>query len=303
MRVMHWDVRVGGPSRLPLIEHIDADVLLLLGVSRKSSRDWKRRWADRYSWAHAGLDLVESPQQQPHGAMIAAKWPLSEVRVLDWLPKPERGLVATLHHDVGPITLASWGAPNAAGETRQVKSDAYQRMNRFLPMLPGPIVMGVDTNAWGDHPRRDEPDPPENVFRNEHEFLSRHAPHGLTDVYRDLIERDEHRARLLADLRPHGPLGVTYIRRPHKRPRGIAGPFLSSPAFGLDRMDRLYVSDGASARACELLYHEAAASGGDHAAVIAGLDVFASELSASYVTMANARAVVAGAAARTVPRP
>ena len=57
VRVMLWDVRVGGDRRPQLIERLDADVLFLLGVSRKSGRLWTERGAGRYHCA-TGLELT-----------------------------------------------------------------------------------------------------------------------------------------------------------------------------------------------------------------------------------------------------
>ena len=74
LRVLFWDVRNGGDRKLSLIERIDADVVLLLAVSRTSARSWSQRWQGRYHCA-AALDTVETPQKRPHGAMIASRWP------------------------------------------------------------------------------------------------------------------------------------------------------------------------------------------------------------------------------------
>jgi len=86
LRVLFWDVRVGGDRRLPLIERIDADIMRLLAVSTASARLWSQRWEGRWHTA-AALDRVASPQQRPHGAMIASRWPLRDPWVVDVLPK------------------------------------------------------------------------------------------------------------------------------------------------------------------------------------------------------------------------
>ena len=91
------------------------------------------------------------------------------------------------------------------------------------------------------------------------------------DVHRALLEAQPDQARLVADLRPHGPSVATFVRRPHRGPRGIAGSFSAGRSWGLDRMDRLYVSPDVTPLACEHLWHEAIDAGGDHAAVVADL--------------------------------
>jgi hypothetical protein len=89
VRVLLWDVRVGGPRRLPLIERVAADLLLLLGVSHASSRAWSRRWSGRYHTV-AGLELTRSEQQRPHGARIASRWPIRRAELVGGLTPAER---------------------------------------------------------------------------------------------------------------------------------------------------------------------------------------------------------------------
>lgn len=272
LRVLFWDVRVGGERRLPLIERIDADVVLLLAVSTASARAWSRRWEGRWHTV-AGLDLVSSPQQRPHGAMIASRWPLSDVRVVDALHRPERGLIVTTATPGGPLTLVSWGAPYASGNGRDVKMAAYDHMTEVLPRQPAPLILGVDTNSWMDPVDPATPPDLDPKWRAEHAFVERDQPHGLIDVHRTLVDADPHRSRLLAHLRPHGPMSTTFVRRPHRSPLGIAGSFDAGRSWGLDRMDRLYVSPDVTPLACEHLWHEARAAGGDHAAVVADLQL------------------------------
>jgi hypothetical protein len=271
LRVLLWDVRVGGSRRLPLVERVDADVVLLLGVSRASGAAWSARWKGRYHCA-TGLQLASPPpQSQPHGAMIASRWPLRHARVVDGLPKPERGLIARLEHPRGSVRLVSWGTPNAAGEGRAAKEAAYALMTRRLTRLKAPVIVGVDTNAWEDPPLPGPDDDRGGLITNQIGFTGREPRHDLQDVYRVLVDRDEHRRRLLADLRPHGPLATTFVRRPHRRPLGIAAGIGAEERFGLDRMDRVYVSRDVEPLACEHLYHEARDAGGDHAAVVVDL--------------------------------
>lgn len=203
--------------------------------------------------------------------MIASRWPIADAWVIDGLPLPERGLVARIDHPLGRFTAVSWGAPNAAGDTRPVKEAAYRHMATYLPSLPHPLVVGIDTNSWYDPSVEDAELDADHRQPAEHGFLRRGATHGLVDVHRALVDADPHRARLLAALRPDGPTATTFIRRPHRQPRRIAAGFEAGRAFGLDRMDRLFVSAGFTPLACEHLYHESLDVGGDHAAVVADL--------------------------------
>lgn len=266
MRVALWDVRVGGQRKPAVLQRTDADVYLLLGVSSASAAAWTEQWRGEFHCANA-LERTGSAQQRPHGAMIASRWPLRSVETLSSLPKPERALLAVADTPAGPVTLISWGAPNAAGEGREAKEAAYEFMSSMLTILDGPIVLGADTNAWSDPPWHASPEPVDPLWEQQDNFVGREPRHGLHDVFRDVVDRDEHRARLLASMRPHGPLAVTYIRRPHGRPRNIVKR--DGHAYGLDRMDRLYVSHHFKPLACEHFYDEALDAGGDHALVLA----------------------------------
>ena len=165
----------------------------------------------------------------------------------------------------------SWGTPSAAGEGYSAKMAAYQHMATMLAGLSQPTIVGIDTNSRYDPPDPDAKEVPDRLRAEEHAFLRRDAEHGLRDIHRVLIDRDPPRQRLLADLRPHGPLTTTFIRRPHGSPRRIARGFATGRDFGLDRMDRIFVSADIQPLACEHLYHEAVDLGGDHAAVVADL--------------------------------
>lgn len=131
------------------------------------------------------------------------------------------------------------------------------------------MIVGVDTNAWSDQPLHAATEQMDPIWEEQDNFTGRTPRHGLRDVFRSLVDRDEARAGLLASMRPDGPLAVTFIRRPHDRPRNIVAR--EGSAFGLDRMDRLYVSEHFEPRACEHFYHDAVDAGGDHALVAAEL--------------------------------
>ena len=268
MRVAFWNVAGGGPRRLPLLERVDADVLLLAEVSGRSARWWAEQWAGEYHCT-AALDLVDSPQQRPRGAMIASRWPLRGVRAVGGLPRAERGLIAVVEHPAKPFSLVAWSTPNAAGDGRAAKEQAYAAMIGELVGLDGLVVAGVDTNAWEDPPLG-SPEPAEDPrYAHQLAFVGRDAVHGLRDAFRVVLDRDRARSGLLRAVRPDGPLAVTYIRRPAGQPRRIVDrPGL---AFGLDRMDRLYASPEIEVRACESFYHEAVDAGSDHALVVADL--------------------------------
>jgi hypothetical protein len=270
LRVGFWDVRRGGLRKLPLLDRLNADVLLLLAVSPTSGLRYREHWQGRYECAVA-LELTASHHKRPHGALIASRWPISDARVIQELPRPERGLVARIEHPHGELTVASWGTPNAAGDTRPVKQAAYRYMADYLPNLPHPLVVGIDTNSWYDPPDPATDLDPDPRRLEEDVFLRRGAAHGLIDVHRALVDADEPRSKLLAELRPHGPMATTFIRRPQRQPHGIAGGFEAGRAYELDRMDRIFVSADITPLACEHLYHDSLDVGGDHAAVVADL--------------------------------
>ncbi len=270
MRVLFWNVAVGGDRRLPLLERVDADLLLLAEVSLSSSRYWTQRWAGKYDCA-AALELVDSPQDRPRGAMIASRWPLRAARAISDLPRPERGLVAETDHPGGQLSLIAWSAPNATGDGRAAKQQGYSAVHAELATLQPLVVAGVDTNTWDDPPLGSPPAELDPDWEPEQTFCGREPAHGLQDALRVVLDRDRPRSDLVRAVRPHGPLAATYIRRPAGRPTRI----INRPgmAFGLDRMDRIYASPTIEVAACETFYHEAIDAGSDHALVLADLRI------------------------------
>lgn len=269
LRVVLWDVRTGGDTKLPLIERIDADIVLLLAVSTSSGERWQRRWDTTHHCA-VGLEHHPATQARPHGAMIRSRWPLSDVFVQEEMQHPERALHARVHTPYGPIRLISWGAPHAGRDRGVAKMAAYSAMQHHLVDVTEPVILGVDTNSWFDPPLPGPRDVDE-FWAPEHGFLDRDPDHGLVDVHRHLMDQDEDRRRLLSDLRPHGPLAVTFIRRPRGEPRRLSGAIEQGSSWGLDRMDRLFTSPRFTPLACEHLYHEALEHRGDHALLVADL--------------------------------
>lgn len=70
LRVLLWDVRVGGRRRSALIERIRADVLLILGISRASSQNWSDHWQGHYHCAQ--LSEASGQSLGSRGAVKAA---------------------------------------------------------------------------------------------------------------------------------------------------------------------------------------------------------------------------------------
>lgn len=112
-----------------------------------------------------------------HVASRAVVYSLMGQGVIADLPKPQRGLWATVRLPSGPIIAAvSWHAPNAAGDGVEVKMSGYRAMSSWLRGR-GPVVLGADLNSWRD-PVDLRPPVPGDAFEAEHAFVGRHPTTG-----------------------------------------------------------------------------------------------------------------------------
>ena len=129
---------------------------------------------------------------------------------------------------------------------------------RWLDAQRGPTVLGIDANT----PRWDRIDLAATEFWNagEEQLLGPAPAHALRDVYRETVERDASRMRVIATERPDGPLAVSYVRGRGERAVECRYDFvLASPDIRV--VDSGYRRD------------ESRAAGSDHALVWAELDL------------------------------
>ena len=101
-------------------------------------------------------------------------------QVLSTLPKPQRSLWARLALPDGQVvTVVSWHTPNAAGDSRAVKMDAYQAMTDWLhdshpERDRHPVVLSADLNTW--HDPIGHPPPPRTTFATPSSTSSASTP-------------------------------------------------------------------------------------------------------------------------------
>src|SRR4051794_18085969 len=94
------------------------------------------------------------------GLLLAPEMELLATGVIHELPKPQRGLWARIRSEkTGELTAVSWHSPNAAGDGRSVKMEAYKTMMKWLSRAPRPLVLGADLNTWIDPVEVEEADP------------------------------------------------------------------------------------------------------------------------------------------------
>jgi hypothetical protein len=79
------------------------------------------------------------------------------------------GVLAVVGRPDGELEAISWGTPNAAGYSREMKQSAYRRMAGFLRARSRPVVLGVDTNTWGDPPA-----PSGNLLSADPDWIDEH---------------------------------------------------------------------------------------------------------------------------------
>jgi hypothetical protein len=154
MRFASWNIRYcgteGARRRIAFLEGRDWDVLALQEVSRRA---WDVIADSGIAEASAyALEMFEPTplRMRHHGVVLLARngFRLSNPKSILGLPKVERALVARTGSGDAPITVASWHAPNAAGEGVATKMQGYQGIVDRLGTVSGPIVLGFDGNHW-----------------------------------------------------------------------------------------------------------------------------------------------------------
>ncbi len=248
-RAATWnlDHRMRNPRRVSpweLIRRVRAEVVALQEVQGREIRVLRQEHPgvaifSQELYAPANLRWMGCALLFPPGTEIIG------TGVFPTLPKPQRGLWArVLVPDLGELTAISWHAPNAAGDTREVKMAAYSAMSAWLAASKRPLLLGADLNTWLD--------PPELVPANsadpryeEQEFVGPNPRHGLLDGYRAVLEQTG-RWDSLRSSAP--PLAVSYVLSNGTR----------------HRMDRIFASPELLPVDGGYWYYEAIQAGSDH---------------------------------------
>jgi hypothetical protein len=164
------------------------------------------------------LDFFETAplSKRHHGAALLARsgFQLSTPKLVLGLPKAERALVARTTVGDMPVTVASWHAPNAAGEGVATKMQGYRGIVEWLAMVNGPIVLGFDGNHWNLSAALEPSSVPESndPWLLENQFFGDSPPHRLRDAFLDYLRAHQPEYEVIKRRRPQGPLGVSYVR-------------------------------------------------------------------------------------------
>lgn len=270
LKMATWNLRWNGSSatvqrEIELLTHSDWDVAALQEVS-------PRAWAalEAAGLAAGAVSVfdgrVPSPDgTRPHGVALLVRNGLGLVEpapVLG-LPRPGRGVGATLTGWDVPVSVCSWHAPNAASSGPAIKMQGYLGFLGWIAQQRHATVAGFDSNHWeiGTDLELAWPDEPAHRWYLEHRFFGQHPPHGLRDAFRDYLGANPDRyAALRSQLPPDGPLAVTYVRGSKQRPVP-------------DRFDYVFMSEELGCLDIEHRYDDARAAGSDHALVIASLAI------------------------------
>lgn len=251
-RVATWNLDWWGrferrKSPWDLIKKAAADVFALQEVRGSEIDDVRSQHAGETLFSHEIYPRA-TLRWMGCGLLLAEGAQLLEKGVILDLPKPQRGLWARVDlPGQGPLTIVSWHAPNAAGDTRKVKMRAYEVMADWLADAEPPLVLGADLNTWIDPVELLKAEPSDPYFE-ESAFVGPEPSHGLVDGFRAALR---HKG-LLAPLRqksPEGPLAVSHV--------------LSDGAS--HRMDRIFVSSTLVPVDGDYWYDEAKWAGSDHA--------------------------------------
>ena len=263
MRVVTWNVNSftwrRNKAKIALLGQLEWDVALLQEVSARSFTEFVEGLG---AGGVCALDLVGKTEHDvPLAAVVLVR--RGDVRTpvaLDGIPRSERFVAADVTAAGTEVRVASWHAPNAAGDGGQAKMQGYRRVAGWASeQAHHATVLGADTNAWENGWAQVEPDP-EHDHYVEHAFHYEPTSHGLRDAFRDVLAKDPARRRALEQRRPGASLATTYVRGGRNAP--VA-----------ERMDRLFISDQIETVEVEHILSDAFAVGSDHAIVSAELVV------------------------------
>lgn len=163
------------------------------------------------------------------------------------------------------LTAVSFHAPFVAGDASERtwrtarKEGAYQHLIDGIGSLDGPVVVGMDANAWTDPVDLHPLDPSvEQPITNS--FHLADPPHRLLDAYRVWLDHHGEIKDRLRRSYPDGPLATTHNRGNSNYPKAC-------------RMDRIYAGPVHAVHDVSHHYGEAIAAGSDHAVVLAELEM------------------------------
>ncbi|MFN8027351.1 MAG: hypothetical protein U0W40_13635 [Acidimicrobiia bacterium] len=246
-----------------LLASSDWDVALLQEVNSKA-------WAavsnlERVSGAVSAFDdgFPTLDGKRPHGVALLVRdgLALTDPEPLTGLPRPGRGMGATVEGWDVPISVCSWHAPNAAASGPAIKMQGYLAFLGWIARQRAATVVGFDSNHWETSTELDLtwPSDPAHGWYLEQRFFGATPPHGLRDAYRDYLRsNDAEYRRLRETLPPNGPLAITYTRGSKQRP---------TP----DRFDYVFISEDFKCAGVDHRYDASLDAGSDHALVIAEL--------------------------------
>lgn len=274
VRVVSWNVNYAVTDRMRtqagFIRKLQPDLLCLQEVNLSSAQELVERAG--LDWLVSGVGLRPSKQDDTpvrkrgsaiagHGTAPVRTW------LLDDLPLPERLALAEVKlHDM-TWTVASYHAP--PGVTwREKKAQQAVGFARWLQGAHTPTVVGGDFNT----PEVDAPDfgLTRTHLHTGHRWLGElpgddllvgpDKIHDLEDALRLWIEKDPRRLDDVRQVRPHGPLAISYCTRR----RGAKPP---TPW----RFDAVWVSRRFVVHDVQYPYEQSIAARSDHSAVVCDL--------------------------------
>jgi hypothetical protein len=271
LRVISWNLarRVGkGASReAGLIRSLGPD-LALLQEANATSIDALAQMAG-FDWVR-WTKPDERPLRAGSGYLAAIAGRGAEP---EWLsprfdiPFPDRVTAARIRVGRTAIIAAAYHAPPGVSWGSEKAKQAVT-FAHWLADQQNLVVLGADANT----PMVDHPDFGRTLTHWQtgvarlkgapgDDLLWGHTKvHGLEDALRVALANDSARMRAIVDVRPHGPLEVSYrTRRRNGQP--------STPW----RFDSIWISKGLRVVSLDYLYERGLAAGSDHAVVLAEL--------------------------------
>ena len=252
MEIIFWNLN--GLSSLKnqsrLLNYLDWDVAILIEVTKESYKELCNEM--NYESSELSLNISNTPSEKKRGlgcAIFIRNKEEYKFSVIEELPLPERSIVAS--NNKGNIDFVGIHIPPGVS-WKEIKPETYLKLEKWLVDNSKKVILGIDANS----PKFDNPNLEKTEWHWDEEevLLGKNVNHNLIDSYRSFLDKNPDIYKKIIELRPNGPLEISYMR-------GAAGRVVPC------RYDFILADKSFDVEKVEYLYQESVASGSDHSLV------------------------------------
>jgi endonuclease/exonuclease/phosphatase family metal-dependent hydrolase len=248
-------------GQLKLIDKFNFDIVCFQEFTAKNYECFVNSCI--FDWSASSLSLRHLRKGEGRarklGCLIAGKTPYIHFRsyLLDQVALPERTLIAEIDSPFGRMVVCCFHMP--PGVTwKEIKPQTFIRIANWLQDKKTHTVLTIDANT----PKTDHPNLncSEWHWKDEPVLMGPQPLHNMKDAYRVFLDKNPDQLKLIQEIRPTGPLAISYDRGRKDK---------SIPC----RYDFIYVTPDIEVHNAQYYYEEAISAGSDHALVMAELEL------------------------------